>query len=255
MNANEIEKKYRLTADYHTHTKYSKTGPLLHATGSVMQIVAEASRKGLKTVAITDHGPGHFIYGVGTDHVKHLRADIEEAKKAYPNIEVLLGVEANFKNTKNGLDVTEEQAKLYDFVNAGYHYGVTKSYMIQNYMMNHGLASKNGKAKLRWLNTDLAIRAIERNNIKVLTHPGDKGPFDMDAICKACEKSGTMLEINSKHKHLTVEEIKLASKYNVTFIIGSDAHKPEQVGSYVSTVQRAMEAGLDLSRIYNLEEI
>lgn len=237
------------------HTKHSKTGPLLHATGTVLENAAEAHKKGILEIAITDHGPGHFIYGVGTELVDTLRREIAEAKKVYPDMTIHLGVEANFKDTANGLDVSPEEFKLYDFVNAGYHYGVTKSNMTKNYISNHKVGGKRFNEKLRAANTELAVRAIENNKIKVLTHPGDKGPFDMDAICKACEKTGTLLEINAKHKHLTVPEIKLAAKYDVSFIIGSDAHKPHRVGSYIETVQRAMEAGLDLSRIVNLEEI
>lgn len=255
LTVKDIQDKYRLTADLHTHTKYSKTGPVPHAFGSVMENVAAAHRAGIKTIAITDHGPGHFIYGVGTELVETLRRDIAEANELFPEMTILLGVEANFKDTPNGLDVTPEQFKLYDFVNAGYHYGVTRSGMISNFMVNHGIETKKSAERLRAFNTKLVIRALENNNIKVLTHPGDKGPFEMDAVCKVCEKTGTLLELNAKHKHLTIPEMQRAAGYDVSFIIGSDAHKPEQVGSYAPTVLRAIEAGLDLSRIVNLEEI
>ncbi len=254
LTSDQIREKYRMTADLHTHTLHSTTGPVKHAAGSVLENVRRAHELGLKEMAITDHGPGHFIYGVGTELVDTLRKEIAEAMDIYPDVKVYLGVEANFKDTENGLDVSPEQFKLYDFVNAGYHYGVTKSAMIGNWFANKKLMTKGGMKKLRAFNTELAVRAIENNPIKVLTHPGDKGPFDMEAICRACEKRGTLMEINAKHKHLTVEEIKLAAQYDVKFIIGSDAHKADRVGTYVPTVQRAMEAGLDLKRIVNLEE-
>lgn len=254
LTSEQIAEKYKLVADLHTHTLHSTTGPVKHATGSVLQNVRRAHRLGIRELAITDHGPGHFIYGVGTDLMDALRAEIAEAQELYPDVKVYLGVEANFKDTENGLDVSPEQFELYDFVNAGYHYGVTRSAMVGNWFANNHLMTKGGMEKLREFNTMLAVRALENNPIKVLTHPGDKGPFDMRAICSACEKSGTLMEINAKHKHLTVEEIQLAAQYDVNFIIGSDAHRPEHVGRYVTTVQRAMEAGLDLSRIVNLKE-
>ncbi len=237
------------------HTNHSKTGPVLHAKGTVLQNVEEAHRKGIKEIAITDHGPGHFIYGVGIDMIETMRREIAEAVDLYPDMTVHLAVEANFKDTPNGLDVTPEQFKLYDFVNAGYHYGVTRSHMAWNYMADHGVIGSKSVEVLRYKNTELAVRAIESNKIKIITHPGDKGPFDMREICKACEKAGTLLEINARHKHLTAEEIALAGEYRVGFIIGSDAHRPERIGNYVATVQRAMEAGLDLGRIVNLEEV
>ena len=64
-----------------------------------------------------------------------------------------------------------------------------------------------------------------------------------------------MIEINAKHKHLTIDEIKLASKYDVKFVIGSDAHISSKVGSFEEPLKRALEAGLDPERIVNIEKI
>ncbi len=47
-------------------------------------------------------------------------------------------------------------------------------------------------------------------------------------IVKACADTGTLVEINDKHRHLTVDEIRVAAKYDVQFVIGSDAHVPEK---------------------------
>ena len=63
------------------------------------------------------------------------------------------------------------------------------------------------------------------------------------------------MEINDKHAHLTVSEIKLAAGCDVKFVIGSDAHVPEKVGSFEGPLERALEAGLDPARIVNIEKI
>ncbi len=253
MDATEIRRKYRLKYDLHTHTTYSCAGPYLHATGSILENVAAGVALGLETIAITDHGP-HEVYGMRIKQIPKMRQEIEEAKALYPGIEVLLGVEADIVDTPNGTDLLDEEFELFDFVNAGYHYGTPHSKMLRNFMSGRGIVSQSEIEKLREFNTEIALRALHNNNIKVLTHPGDKAPFDMVELCKACESTGTLMEINAKHKHMTVDEIKLASGYDVSFIIGSDAHKPGQVGRYVSSVAKAIEAGLDLSRIVNLEE-
>lgn len=253
MNVNEIRQQYKLKYDLHTHTMYSHTGPYLHATGSIIENVAAAHALGLEKIGITDHGP-YEMYGIDIKKVPQMRADIELAKKMYPDVEVLLGVEANIVNTLNGTDLTEEQFALFDYVNVGYHYGARKAAMIRNYLTHRNLLGRKENERLREFNTEMALRAIYNNKIKVLTHPRDKAPFDFRALCKACEDTGTLMEINARHTHMTVEELKIASEYDVKFIIGSDAHKPGQVGRYVMSVARAMEAGLDLSRIVNLEE-
>ena len=51
------------------------------------------------------------------------------------------------------------------------------------------------------------------------------------------------------------EEIQAAMKYDVKFIIGSDAHVPEAVGAYLGSLARAFEAGLEPERIVNIEKI
>ena len=64
------------------------------------------------------------------------------------------------------------------------------------------------------------------------------------------------MEINTWHGHMTVEEIKIAAQVeDVKFIISSDAHTPDRVGDYKEGIERAAEAGLDLKRIVNIEEI
>ena len=42
--------------------------------------------------------------------------------------------------------------------------------------------------------------------------------------------------------------------YDVKFAISSDAHVPDKVGNYIAGVERAIEAGLGLERIVNIEK-
>ena len=63
------------------------------------------------------------------------------------------------------------------------------------------------------------------------------------------------MEISTWHAHLTVEEIKIAAKTDAKFVISSDAHTPNRVGSFAGGVKRALAAGLDMKRIVNIEEV
>ena len=47
-----------LTADYHTHTKYS------HGKSSVLENAIWAKDHGLKQIAVTDHGFSHPAFGL-----------------------------------------------------------------------------------------------------------------------------------------------------------------------------------------------
>ena len=63
------------------------------------------------------------------------------------------------------------------------------------------------------------------------------------------------MEINTRHCHLTEEEIRIAAKADVKFVVSSDAHSPNRVGDFKSGVERALRAGLDPERIVNVEEL
>lgn len=244
---------YHITKDFHTHTIYSKVGPYLHGKGQIIDNVAAAHAKGLKEIAITDHGPLE-IYGLDPAKLDTMREEIKASQEKYPDVKVYLGVEANIMDSKNGLDVEPKDFSKYDFVNAGYHYGVPHCGMITNWIAFHLPCSEAFKEKMRKKNTDLAVRAIKNNKIKILTHPGDKAYFDMQALAKACEETGTLVEINARHKNPDVDDLKMFAKYGVKFIISSDAHKPEKVGRYIKSLELAFAAGIGVDRIVNIEE-
>lgn len=235
---------YRLKYDLHTHTTFS------HGKGSIEDNVKEAVKRGLMGIAITDHGPGHLTYGIKRADVPVMRAEVERLKKIYPNIDIFLGVEANIIAWGNWLDVTKEEIPQYDFLLAGYHYGVRHGYCIENYLYEH-IKVKGGSLLAR--NTEMTVRAIYENPIKILTHPGDKGPFDIVEIAKACEARGTLMEINDRHGHMTEEEMKAVAPLDVSFIISSDAHAVDRVGSCDKAIKRMMNAGIDPRRVVNLQ--
>lgn len=239
---------WKMTYDIHTHTTFS------HGKGTMEDNVKAAIEKGLSAVAISDHGPGHINYGFTKADIPLMRQEVNRLNAKYPEIKVYLSVEANIVNHGNHLDISREDFELFDFVLAGYHYGVSKGYCLANAMYRAGI-NKGNKEKLIRKNTRMIVGAINKNDIKVLTHPGDKAPIDMDAVAKACEKNNVLMEISTHHSHLTSEEIKVCMKYDVGFIISSDAHVPSKVGNFKEGIDKAKAAGLDLSRIVNIKEI
>ena len=244
MDNNSLLEKYVMVYDHHTHTTYS------HGKGSIMDNARVAHEKGLKSIAITDHGPGNFLYGMKMKLIPQMREDIKAARARYPDVKIFLGVEANTIRKVPYLDVKPTEWNKLDIVLAGYHYAVTGAGMLQN-----RIGPKTQSLLVH--NTDMILNALYYsedcgNHIDILTHPGDKGPFDIEHIAMACEDTGTLMEINAKHPHLSVEEIKIAAKFDVKFVISSDAHVPENVGLYKPQLLRALDAGLDPERIVNI---
>ena len=247
--------RYRMTFDIHTHTVYSPGTFRPHGKGTMEENVRAAVEKGLDAVAISDHGPGHLFYGEDRNRLPEMREEIRRLQEKYPQIRIFLSVEANvIQNHGNCLDVQPEEFGRYDFVLAGYHFGTLHAHMLGNWLDSRGIRLPGTRRALTRANTAMNIAAIRNNNLRMLTHPGDKGRVDMAALARACAETDTWMEISTWHSHLTVEEIRIAMKENVKFVISSDAHTPERVGSFEGGLARAFEAGLPLERIVNIEE-
>lgn len=242
----------KIFADYHTHTLYS------HGKGSIQQNVDAAITRGLREIAIADHGPRHFLYGIKLKDLDRMREEIDSINRSSNKIKVKLGLEANIISTDGKLDIDEEIFKKLDILLAGYHFGALPANIGQglkihgrNYLARH-FTSVDRKARV--INTQAVVEAIYNNRIDILTHPGAKANIDTREVARAAAARGTALEINSSHGHLTVEYIKVAMKEGVKFVISSDAHRPEAVGRMESGINRAIEAKLSIDQIINAEE-
>lgn len=247
--------KYKMIWDFHSHTTYS------HGKGSIEESVIIGIKRGLKKVAITEHGPGHLAYGVSMKKMKEMKVEIEKLKNLYPEIEIVFGVEANISTKGNFIDVKPEEMDFFDIVLAGYHYGILGAFSGENFLAakfkraENASIAKAKKGSLLVRNTEMVVKALYKNDIFMLTHPGDKGPFDILELAKACEATDTLMEISNWHPHLDEAGIKTAAKTGVKFAISSDAHSPERIGGFTKGLKRAQNAGLDLSRIVNIERI
>ncbi len=253
MDLEQLTKRFRLKGDYHTHTVYSRMGFYLHGKGRIIDNVRAAAEKGLLELGITEHGPWDF-YGMAISKIPEMRNDIAKAVKEFPLVSVYLGVEADIVDSPNGLDIAPEDFSKFDYVNAGYHY-VPHSGMIMNWLSFHIPFPAAAKEKLRRRNTDRIVKALTNNNIKILTHPGDKAFIDENEVAKVCAETGTLVEINVRHKHPDANDLKIYAAYDNRFVISSDAHKPENVGRYAKSLELAMEAGIATDRIVNIEEV
>ncbi len=235
----------QIIADYHTHTVYS------HGKGSIEDNVKEAISKGIKTIGISDHGYKHMNFGVKVKDISKMRDEIDKLKLKYDNIEILLGMECNILDENGNIDINDNIMPLLDYVMAGYHFGSMPTSI--KGMINHcnNYVVKNKRAKE--YNTKAIINAMRKNDIFIITHPGDKGDVYIQEIAKVAKETNTRLEINSSHGFLSVSQLKEIKHIGNKFIIGSDAHKPENVGNFELAMKNIREADLDLSLVENIK--
>lgn len=229
-----------------------------HGKGSIARNAAAAEAAGLKILGISDHGPGHIGFGIKMARIPDMRRDIAAASEAHPDLVIKLGVEANIINHSGALDIGADEIELFDFIIAGYHFGVFGEIPFKSLATHIGgiwySLSGSSSQRRKNSNTDLVLSALEKNRIDIISHPGAKAAFDIGAIARACEGRETLLEINNSHGFLNAAGIKEAAEYDVGFIIGSDAHRPGDIGSADRAIKTARQAGLEASRIINLRK-
>jgi putative hydrolase len=246
---------WKVTADYHTHSKYS------FAAGSIYDNALVAREAGLETLGIADHGPANWGH-LGLTNLatfEKIMVETKEVELALPGIKVLAGVEANIISYDGDLDIPLTLQWKLDQVLAGFHLtifpkqpGEGVKYATQ---LGLGKLSSRWRQKARNDNTKAVVEAVYRNEIDIITHPGLNISIDTPELARACAKTNTALEINSKHGAETVAFIKAAAHEGVQFAIGSDAHQPQQVGQLQPGVRAAQAAGLRADQIINVIEV
>ncbi|MBW4829566.1 MAG: PHP domain-containing protein [Clostridiaceae bacterium] len=244
----------KIIGDYHTHTIYS------HGKGTIRDNVEEAFKKGLKEIAICDHGPGHFTYGIKREDIGKMRKEIDELNKEFQpkGLKILLGVEANIIRYDGTIDVDDEIIGFLDILLLGYHFGALPETFKDGYKLYilNFLSKRIPKMrkKVMDMNTSALIKAMDRYPIDIITHPGSKVYVDIKRLARKAKEKDIALEINSSHSHLTVEEIELALEEDVYFYINSDAHSPEKVGNLENGIERALKGKVPVERIKNIIE-
>ena len=241
-------------SDLHTHTFFS------HGKGTIEENILAAIEIGLTQIGISDHGPGHFGFGVTRKKMAEMKAEIIGLRRKYQEIEILFGIEANIIVPSGRLDISQEEVDYFDFVCAGWHYGAFDGMTpagvgrtIGNYASS--MTSKSTRRQIR-RNTDAIVKCLYAYNIMFLTHPSNSAPIDLLEVAVACAKTNTYLEINTSHMSLSAEDIKMiTSLTDAKFIVNSDAHTTGRIGDFEPAVDLIKKSELDPKRIVNLREI
>lgn len=243
---------WEVFADYHTHTIYS------HGKGTILDNAKTAQEKGLEVVGIADHGPANWGH-IGTTSLEafeQIMKEVNRVQAEFSDLKILAGTEANIVSYQGELDIPLELQRKLDQVLAGFHITVhPKSLKDGVKFLTHwplGKINQQIKMKARNENTKAVVAAVYNNEIDIITHPGLNISIDTPELARACVKMDTALEINAGHGVKSIEFIQAAAHEGVKFAIGSDAHRPEDVGRLEAGVKAAKLAGLNPGQIINV---
>lgn len=240
-----------LTADYHTHTPYS------HGKNTVLENANAAKKLNLKEMAITDHGFNHLLFGLKRKKLGDLRAEITEAERL-TGVKVLMGMESNLISLDGSSDMRESDLANFDIYLCGIHEVLRykKFSDFYNIMLCNYTAYKLGRKPSQKVidNTTRAyINCIKNNPVDILTHINYKCCCDLKEVAKACADYGTYIEINTKKRHVSPEEVDLMASTGVRFVIDSDAHSADRVGDTKIAEELLRSCALPLDRIDNID--
>lgn len=241
--------RLQLYADWHTHTTYSDG----HA--SPEEVVAAAAGRGLAEVALTDHGPAGMFIGVRDAGVYlELKKEAARLSRKYP-VRVLVGAEANVTGLDGELDLPREILEELDIIIAGLHPQVwcrplwqTATWILPNQV---GRAAPRVRAQMRRANTTALVRAIRRNPLTFVSHPGLMMEVDLDEVARACAETGCAMEINVGHRYQLDGVVRAALRRGVPLVVNSDAHFPRTVGELAEGVALLERHGVPPEQVLN----
>lgn len=243
-----------LYGDYHTHTTYSRHG---HGKGTVLENASVAADKGLKQIAITDHGFNHEFYGIRRKDIPELKEDILNAREV-TGVDILLGVEANLISLDGNVDVREEDYEFLDIVLMGYHRMVkTTTFRDKVYLNWANDMAKIFRPSMEKINrnTTAFLKALDKYPIDIITHLNYGFETDTIAVAKMAKQKDVYVELNGKRINFTDDEILTMASEGVKFIVNSDAHRPMRVGEVNNGLDTIYRLNIPLSQVANVDKI
>lgn len=242
----------RIIADLHSHTRYSD------GETTIAQNAAAAHAKGLKYIAITDHGPAQISSGISRAAIPEYRAEIDRINAEYAGeIKVLMGIEANIISLDGRIDVPEEYRHLYDIIIMGYHKTAKPITAAdkKHFWLDNLVLRKSSAAASKQLTNQAYKNALERNKIDIIVHPRHNIDIDVGMLARACAQNGAAMEISARRRHLdmTEDDARAAMREGVTFVIDSDGHKAEEIGGFGQALDFCERVGIGSDRVANAE--
>jgi histidinol-phosphatase (PHP family) len=234
--------------EFHTHTFRCK-----HAEGDIADLAAAASRNGYSTLGVTDHTP------FPDDHDLEVRMSVKDldgyvqafqtAKAAHPELRLLLGMECEYFRDYMNFYQEELLGKWnFDYLILGQHLFFSGERLVCFWRGD----AEGTKAELKGY-TESLVKGIESGVFRIVAHPdffgGFYNPWDAEAkacsryILEAAQACRIPLEINgngfrkgkidaggvSRYPYPLEPFWELAAQYDISVLVNSDAHHPDQV--------------------------
>jgi DNA polymerase (family 10) len=226
----ELVKVADLRGLLHTHSLWSD------GAATLPEMVAETLRLGHTYLGTGDHSrAAHYAGGLSIERLRACVAEIRELQRA--GLPILAGAEVDILGD-GSLDYPDEELLALDYVVGSVHSLFTLDPLRQ---------------------TERLIQAASHPLITILGHPTGRlllrrpgYALDLDAVLAACERNGTVVEINANAYRLDLDwRDALRWRERLTFAVNTDAHVPAGLGDTRYGVAVARKAGLTAGQVVN----
>lgn len=245
-----------MKANYHTHSKWCR-----HGVGEIEEYIEEALRCGLQEIAITEHVPqeGWENSWIPWEQFPDFDKALNRAVKAYrEKIRVIKGFECEYYPDKMDAYRRFQEEYGYEILILGQH-NCGKNREIDVF-------APKGAYEMH-VYADAVCRGLETGIFRFLAHPDcvlEKYPNLWDKECEsvmaqifqACEECKIPVEINGNgtrwnRRYPSEQAFLLSKKYQLQYIINSDAHAPERLcdEGVVKAEKFAERLGLEVMQI------
>jgi DNA polymerase (family X) len=219
--------------DFHVHSELSRD-----ARPSLDALITAAKERGYAVLAITEHAEG-VLAGVGREPLLEQKEKIRALRAQLgSSLRLLHGVELNI-GPQGELDYDLEFRRSFDFCLASVH---------DNFHLDRETQTRRIITAMR----DPSVRMIGHLSARQI---GARPPIDLDldAVFAAAAETGTAFEINGSlpRLDLSLEALRRARKYPLTFVVTSDAHEIPELNHVNYAVLQAQRAWLPPESVIN----
>lgn len=223
----------RYPIDLHIHTNVNP-----HAYSTLEENIRSAQEKGMRVIAITNHGPAlqdspHWWSLVNMRVIPEYVGDLR----------VLKGVETNIIDENGNFDINQRIYDVMDIILCGLH-------TVEAYGDSSDIIK----------NTRAVINMIRSQKIDIMVHLGNpQFPLEYELVVQEAVKAGVAIEINNsslknsrKGSRPNCKKIlELCKKYEVMVSLGTDSHISYDIGEFKEAQLLIEEVGYPVESIIN----
>ena len=227
-----------IRGDLQMHTTYTD------GRNTVAEMVEACVSRGYEYLAMTDHTKAVRIAGGLTKaQFRKQSREIDAVQKKFADIVILKGAEVDILDD-GSLDLDDETLADLDVVVVSVHSRFNMS---------------------RTAMTRRIVRALRHPHVHILGHPtgrllGEREPYavDMEQVVQAARDHGVLLEVNAQPQRLDLNDrhAAMAREAGVKLVIGTDAHRVEELGYMrygVDQARRGWCEALDVANTRHLK--